>query len=411
MKRLLASLAVAAVALTPLALAHARVLAAPGPAFRDVCAVPDPHATRCYALIRSGVTQPSISSPAFPSGFHPADLQAAYNLPSATAGQSQTVAIVDVYDDPKAESDLAVYRQQFGLPPCTTANGCFKKVNELGQTSPLPPASLFGNWQVEESLDVDMVSAICPKCHIILIEAFNPKHSPDDNGNLAVGDNTAAKMGANAVSNSFGTSNGEFPELLQLDKLLNHPGIAYTASSGDSGYKLAWPASSQYVTSVGGTSLYKTSAVPRGWYETAWSCKSGFGCLLFGGTNSGCSKYEAKPSWQHDPSCARRTIGDVSAVANPATGLSVYDTYKQSGWLVVGGTSASSPIVAGIYALAGNGASLTYGSYPYSHNSPSTLNDVTRGSNGTCGGSYLCTAKVGYDGPTGLGTPNGTGAF
>lgn len=397
MKRLLASLVIVTVALTPMALAGARTLAAPGPAFSDVCAVPNPAATRCYAIVHN-VTQPAASSPSFPSGYHPADLQSAYKLPSATAGKGQTVAIVDVYDDPKAESDLAVYRKQFGLPPCTTANGCFKKVNELGQTSPLPSGSTFGGWQVEESLDIDMVSAICPNCHILLIEAYNPKHSPDDNSNLAVGDNTAAKLGATEVSNSFGTSNGEFPRLLQLDKLLNHPGIAYTASSGDSGYKAAWPASSQYVTSVGGTSLLKAPGTPRGWTETAWS-----------GAGSFCSTIEPKPSWQHDPLCKMRTFADVSAVADPATGVAFYDSYPSGGWGVVGGTSVASPIIASVYALAGNAAQTVYGSYPYSHTS--SFYDITQGSNGSCGGTYLCTAKPGYDGPTGWGTPNGVGGF
>lgn len=153
----------------------------------------------------------------------------------------------------------------------------------------------------------------------------------------------------------------------------------------------------------------------RGWTETAWS-----------GSGSGCSAFEPKPAWQHDPGCARRTVADVSADADPATGLGVYDTYNScgsnalcdllisfglvqgaDGWVQVGGTSLSSPVIASVYALAG--AAVTAGSYPYSHTG--SLFDVTSGSNGSCGGSYLCTSGPGYDGPTGLGTPNGTGAF
>jgi subtilase family serine protease len=370
---------------------------ASGPGIRDVCAVPDPRATRCYAVVQTGVVQLAATSAQFPSGFHPADLRSAYNLPSATAGHGQTVAIVDVYDDPNAESDLAVYRRQFGLPPCTTANGCFTKVNEFGQATPLPPANPAGGWQSEESLDLDMVSAICPNCHILLIEAFNPHQSPDDNANLAIGDNTAARLGATAVSNSFGTSNGEFPALLRLDQLLNHPGIAYTASSGDNGYRASWPASSQYVTAVGGTSLSRAAGTTRGWSETAWS-----------GAGSFCSPIEPKPSWQHDPGCSMRTYADVSAVADPFTGVAVYDTFQSSGWQVFGGTSVASPIIASVYALAGNAAQTVYGSYPYLH--PGGLYDITSGSNGSCG-TYICNAGPGYDGPTGLGTPNGVGSF
>ncbi|HYS35264.1 MAG TPA: peptidase S8, partial [Pseudonocardiaceae bacterium] len=191
---------------------------------------------------------------------------------------------------------------------------------------------------------------------------------------------------------------------------------AITASSGDSGFGVLWPASSPFVTGVGGTSLAK-AANARGWTETAWS-----------GAGSGCSAFEAKPAWQQDTGCAKRTVADVSAVADPNTGVAVYDTYNTcgsssfcdllislgavagaDGWVQVGGTSASSPIVASVYALAGNTASINYGSFPYSHTA--SLFDVTSGSNGSCGGTYLCTAGAGYDGPTGLGTPNGTGAF
>jgi subtilase family serine protease len=342
-----------------------------------------------------------------PTGLLPADLQSAYKV-AGLSGAGRTVAIVDAYDDPNAEADLAHYRSQLGLPACTTANGCFKKVNQNGQASPLPAAD-YG-WAEEISLDLDMVSAICPDCHILLVEA----DEPTDASLGAAVDTAAATSGVVAISNSYGGA--EDSTILAADAHFDHPGIAVTASSGDSGYGVSWPASSQYVTAVGGTTLTKADNA-RGWTETAWS-----------GAGSGCSAYEPKPSWQHDTACAKRTVADVSAVADPNTGVGVYDTYNScgtsslcdllislglaqglDGWATVGGTSASSPIVASVYALAGNTGSTTYGSYPYAHTS--SLFDVTSGSNGSCGGTYLCTAGTGYDGPTGLGTPNGTGGF
>ena len=355
-----------------------------------------------------------------PSGYGPADLQNAYKLTSASssAGSGQTVAIVDAYDDPNAESDLGVYRSTYGLPACTTANGCFHKVNESGVAGSYPTAD--AGWATEISLDIEMVSAICPQCHILLVEASSANQS-----DLSAAENTAARLGANAISNSYGGS--EASSETASDSSYNHPGIAITASSGDSGYGVEYPAASPYVTAVGGTTLNSASNA-RGWTESAWS-----------GAGAGCSSYEAKPSWQHDAGCAKRTVADVSAVADPNTGVAVYDTYgggggnaficaltgtdcpQPTGWFVVGGTSVSSPIIASVYALAGNATSVTYGSYPYGH--AASLFDVTSGSDGggaagflglggtsSCG-SYLCNAGPGYDGPTGLGTPDGTGAF
>jgi subtilase family serine protease len=323
---------------------------------------------------------------ASPGGLNPVDLRSAYKLPS-TGGSGRTVAIVDAFDDPNAESDLATYRAQFGLPPCTTANGCFRKVNQNGGTT--PPRSDVG-WAEEISLDLDMVSAICPNCRILLVEASSASFN-----NLGTAVNRAAAMGAVAISNSYG--GGEFStETSAENTFFNHPGIAVTASSGDSGFGVSFPASSRFVTAVGGTRLTRASNT-RGWTETAWS-----------GAGSGCSRFITKPSWQHDTGCSRRTVADVSAVADPATGVSVFDTFGGvGGWLVFGGTSVSAPIIASVYALVGN--SVNAGSFPYSHTG--SLFDVTSGSNGSCSGSYLCTARAGYDGPTGLGTPNGTGAF
>jgi subtilase family serine protease len=331
-----------------------------------------------------GIT-PNASSP---SGYNPVDLQSAYKLPSSTAGSGQTVAIVDAYNDPNAESDLAVYRSQFGLSACTTSNGCFRKVDQNGGTK--YPRSNSG-WSEEISLDLDMVSAICPDCHILLVEASSNSFT-----NLGIAVNTAVSLRANTVSNSYGgsESSGE----TNYASYYNHAGVVITASSGDNGYGVQVPAAYNTVVAVGGTSLTKSSNT-RGWTETAWS-----------GAGSGCSAYISKPSWQTDSGCASRTVADVSAVADPNTGVSVYDTYGQgTGWMVFGGTSVASPIIASVYALAGNASSTNAASSLYSHTS--SLFDVTSGSNGSCGGSYLCTAGSGYDGPTGLGTPNGTGAF
>jgi subtilase family serine protease len=320
------------------------------------------------------------------AGYTPCDLSSAYALTSLTGGSGQTVAIVDAYDDPHAEADLAVYRAAYGLPACTTANGCFRKVNQNGGTT-YPPANI--GWAEEISLDLDMVSAVCPNCHILLVEAKS-----NSLGNLLIAENQAAALGATAISNSWGAS--EFSSETSYDGYFQH-GIPITASSGDAGYGVSWPASSPNVTAVGGTTL-EPAGNARGWSETVWS-----------GAGSGCSLYEPKPPAQTDSSCAHRTVADVSAVADPGSGVATYDTYGQPGWLVFGGTSVAAPIIASVYALAGNGATITTPAYAYAHTS--ALFDVTSGSNGQCGNTYLCTAFAGYDGPTGLGTPNGTGGF
>ncbi|MBV8302845.1 MAG: S53 family peptidase [Acidimicrobiia bacterium] len=358
---------------------------------RAVCGLAPEGVARCNARIRTGddgVTAAANGSPA-PGAYGPADLQSAYNLPSATAGAGQTVAIVDAYDQPNVEADLAAYRSQYGLPACTTANGCFRKINEQGASGPLPGANV--GWGQEISLDVEMVSAICPNCHIVLVEANSAYFS-----DLGTGENTAARL-ANAISNSYGGSEarGETAD----DAYYNHPGVAITVSSGDGGYGVEYPASSGYVTAVGGTSLVPANN-SRGWTESAWS-----------GAGSGCSGYEPKPAWQTDTGCNARTVADVSAVADPNTGVAVYDSYGSGGsnWYVFGGTSVASPIIAAVYALGGNTGSVRNGSTPYAN--PTSLFDVVSGSNGSCGGSYLCSAQPGYDGPTGLGTPDGTGAF
>jgi subtilase family serine protease len=350
----------------------------------------------CDALARTDSFarwQRSLS--ALPPGYGPSDLRSAYNLP-ASGGSGATVAVVDAYDNPNAEADLATYRAQYGLSSCTTANGCFRKINQRGSASPLPAPD--AGWAGEISLDLDMVSAVCPACKIMLVEADSNYVS-----DLGTAVNTAVALGAKYVSNSYGGS--EYSDETTSDnQYFNHPGVAVTFSAGDSGYGPEYPAASRYVTAVGGTSLTRSSTA-RGWSESVWGSTSGGE-----GAGSGCSAHETKPSWQTDSGCSRRTLDDVSAVADPATGVAVYNSYNAPGWQVYGGTSAASPIVAGTYALAGAPAANTYpSSYPYTHRS--SLNDVTTGANGTCSPAYLCTAQPGYDGPTGLGTPNTTTAF
>lgn len=360
----------------------------------------------CFAEARTDITrhtahQLAVTPNATVSGYGPSQLQSAYNLTSASAsgGSGQTVAIVDAYDDPNAASDLATYRTQFGLPACTVANGCFTKVSQTGSTTSLPPAApASDDWTGEESLDFDMVSAACPNCKILLVEATSPTDA-----NLGTAVNEAVTLGAKYVSNSYGGSE-DSSQTSEDTSYYNHPGVVITASSGDEAYGAEYPAASRYVTAVGGTSL-STSTNARGWTESVWKTSSTEG----GG--SGCSAYDTKPTWQTDTGCTKRTIADVAADADPATGVAVYDSYNgEGGWNVYGGTSASSPFIASVYALAGTPASGTYpASYPYAHTA--NLYDVTTGNNGTCSPSYLCTAGVGYDGPTGLGTPNGIAAF
>jgi subtilase family serine protease len=321
----------------------------------------------CTVVINSAIaaigdiTTPSNLLP----GLHPADLQNAYSLPAQNAGG--TVGIVVAYDDPVAESDLAIYRNAFGLPACTSANGCFEKVNEQGATGSYPAADL--NWSVETSLDVDMVSAVCPQCKIVLIEANS--NTLDD---LGAAVDTVAKLGTAAINNSYYAAewDGETTE----DAHYNHPGIAVTVSAGDDAQPF-YPATSPYVTSVGGTTLSGSSG---SWSESPWAY-----------TGQGCSAYETKPDWQGSNSCkGKRSEVDVAAVADPQTGVSVYDS-TAGGWLVAGGTSVGAPLVAAAYALSGNPQGPAY---LYAHKS--AFDDIP---------------PAGYDWPTGLGSPRGVGGF
>jgi subtilase family serine protease len=311
----------------------------------------------CDALVRTDSQAKTVQPNALPAGYGPADLQSAYKLPSSTAGAGQTVAIVDAQDDPNAESDLATYRSTYGLPACTTANGCFRKVNQNGAASPLPAAD--AGWAGEISLDVDMVSAICPNCHILLVEASSATLA-----NLGTAVNTAVALGAKYVSNSYGGGDSS------PSSAYNHPGVAITASTGDDGFGVEYPASDSHVTAVGGTSLTRDASA-RGWNETAWS-----------GAGSGCSTVNPKPAWQTAVTqCARKANADVSAVADPNTGVAVNVTFGGTGFTVFGGTSASAPITASVYALAGAPAATSSpASFPWSH--PGNLFDVLRTAGG-----------------------------
>ena len=371
---------------------------------RNVCTAAVPGLAHCdaHVVTADGGAAP-LATPSYQYGYSPQDLASAYKWSGPTGSSwnwnGQTVAIVDAYDNPNAASDLATYRSQFGLPPCPAAvNGCFDKRNQRGGTA--PPAGDTG-WGQEIDLDIEMVSAVCPNCKILLVESDSNSFA-----DLGAAVNEASTLGANAISNSYGAS--EFLGETSYAGPYYHPGVAITVSSGDGGYGVEVPAAYNTVVAVGGTSL--TSAVnSRGWSESAWN-----------GAGSGCSAQISKRSWQTDTGCGRRTVADVSAVADPNTGVAVYDSYGSTGganWYVFGGTSVAAPIIASVYGLAKNANTIDYAArLPYA--SPGKLFDVASGSNGNCSrgkrntsSKYLCTAGPGYDGPTGLGTPNGIGGF
>ena len=352
-----------------------------------------PGYVRCHALksVTKNAAGEIMPAAAAPGGLNPVDLISAYKLPT-TGGAGLTIAIVDAMDAVNAESDLATYRSQFGLPACTTANGCFRKVNQNGAASPLPAGD--AGWAEEISLDIDMASAICPSCKILLVEATSPTTA-----NLGAAVNTAVALGATVVSNSYGGGESA-SDPTTTNSFYNHPGVGIFASSGDGGFGVEYPAASITVTAVGGTHLVRNTST-RGWIETVW----GTAANTNGGAGSGCSTVEPLPSFQTQATtgCARRAVADVSAVADPATGVSVFDSVS-GGWLVFGGTSVASPVVASIYALTGHGSA----GPAFAWQNTGNFFDVLTGTNGSCGGTQLCVARAGWDGPTGWGSPNGT---
>jgi subtilase family serine protease len=370
----------------------------------DVCSNPN-EAHHCRAKVHARALQHlrrAAATPTLPpasDGYGPADLASAYNYNPALKSNA-TIAVVDVYSYAALESDLAAYRSAFGLPACGAADGCLTIVdNGGGQEDP-------SGWGVETALDVDMASAACPNCKLMVILADPNSASSLDDANA-----TAAQMGATVISNSWGGNYSKTtdPGFEKTD--FNQPGIAIFVAAGDNGFTSTadYPSTSEHVIAVGGTNLVKDSSA-RGWSETVWGLDA---AQDNGAGGSSCQKDTTnfkKPSWQtgivSTTVCAGRAATDVAAVADPQTSVAVYNS-SQGGWLMggVGGTSAASPLTAGIFALTGNGSA--DGSFSYAHTS--AFYDVTSGTNkaaNTCSG-LICNAAVGWDGPTGNGTPNG----
>ncbi len=367
---------------------------------RQVCDAQEVDGVKCHArVVSDSKGGPRVN--AVPSGYGPKQFLGAYNLSGlASSNPAPLIAIVDAYNHPRIASDLDTYSATFGIPKLPSCSGpiknsqtpCFQKMNQNGGTSSFPKSN--SGWALEIALDVEVAHAACQNCRILLVEANSASYS-----NLLKAIDTAVANNAMVVSGSWGS--GEFSSENSFDSHFNKPGVAFTFSAGDSGFGTSYPAASPYVTAVGGTTLLLN---PDNSYlsESTWS-----------GTGSGCSVYEAKPAWQHDALCGNRTIGDVAADADPATGAAVYDSvsyFGRSGWFQAGGTSLSAPLIAAVYALQGVPSGLQANSAPYSQGNSLNLHDIVSGSNGSCG-NYLCTAQLGYDGPTGLGTPNGTSAF
>jgi hypothetical protein len=419
---------------------------AAAPAFEHACAAPTPGSAACDAiqlLLPSRNWHPgpagkpgsagggTVSLPS--SGYYPGDLQSAYALAKAAAAfgpgpNAPTVAIVDAYDDPYAASDLSTYRSTLNgatdpntgivdgtIPPLCSPSGTtgcvtFKKVNQSGGTR--YPRGNSG-WGEEISVDVDMISAICPNCNITLVEA-----SSDSFSNLETAVSYAKSLGPAAVTNSYGGS--EFSSETSYNGTYSAAtSTAVTAATGDNGYGVEFPAAAPDLSAVGGTSLtYTGTGSGLAWNpQTVWSS-----------AGSGCSAYESMPSWQNDSSvyylssvCGNRQVGDVAAVADPNTGVAVYDTYGEPGWMVFGGTSVAAQVIGGVYGLAAGGGTIQaspsalYTDASTGFTTPTAgLTPVGSGSTTNCG-DYLCNAgdslSSGYNGPTGLGTPSGAGAF
>lgn len=349
-----------------------RQISLPASSFHPVCSGSRLNQAQCDVLVGPAV-EPAIG------GITQPEILQAYNL-KPTGGKGQIVAIVNAYDNPNAESDLAAYRSYFGIP---AAN--FTKYNQTGQTSNYPAGNT--GWGLEEDLDIEMVSVSCPLCTIYLVEA-NSNGSND----LSAAEAEAVKLGATVVSNSYDGGG-----MVQSD--FSQKGITYVASAGDAAYGINYPASYDTVVSVGGTVLVSAKG-KRGYSEVIWP-DSGAGCST-----------QPKPSWQKDPGCKNRTANDVSAVA---TNVAEYDTYGHSGWFTVAGTSISSPLIGGFFGEAGNSTKQNGGQNLWGKKAQKHLYPVLIGSDGSCSGSYLCTAGTkqygNYSGPGGWGSPNGDKAF
>jgi hypothetical protein len=354
----------------------------------DARCAPDPARVTCYALIQPVPTRPSTLTSSGP--YAPSDLRNAYRVPASNT--TATVAVIEAFGASSAERDLGVYRRSFGLPACTVANNCLQIMNQDGGPQ-LPESSQSSGWQDETMLDLEMVSAICPSCHLLLVQSRT-----DYLTDMMQAVDQAVAQGAKYISMSWGT-----PEQADGPHLTPVPGVVYVAASGDAGYGTAYPAADPSVVSVGGTSLYRDGSA-RGWSDSVWHNSSG-------GTGGGCSSAEVQPAWQRaiaglSSACGNRSMNDVSIVADPNTGMYIYD---QGRWVEGGGTSAGAPMIAAIFAIAGRPSTAVPASaIPYQH--PGAFADVTKGSNGSCG-KALCAAHVGYDTPSGLGVPQGVGGF
>jgi hypothetical protein len=389
---------IAALAVTPVAQAEE---------LTPVCSAASEGNVQCMSFEVSGVTGAEGGGEG--GGISPENIRSAYKLPASGGKEpeQQTVAIVDAFNDPNAESDLKKYREKYKLSECTEANKCFKKVNQKGEAGSYPSSE--PSWSTEISLDLDMVSAACPECHILLVESTNSGFA-----NMDAAENEAATLKATEISDSWGGA--EHSTETSEDSAFEHPGIPITVAAGDECYindcdggsRPWWPAAAPSVIAVGGTELKKATN-SRGWNEAVWyESESKYGPV---GTGSGCSLYEAKPSWETGSSCSKRTDNDVAAVGACDSALSVYDSYEKAGWLLVCGTSAATPIVAGVEALSSSAARKDGPELFPKLGAKGKLFDITEGSNynkldASCG-SYLCEAEVGYDGPTGWGTPDG----
>jgi subtilase family serine protease len=320
-----------------------------------------------------------------PQSGTPLYLQQAYDLTALSAqGANQTVAVVDAYNDSTAATDLATFRADSGLPACATSTGCLRVLNQLGAAA--PPTASSSSWSVEESLDVDAVSALCPNCKIVLVEA-----NSSGNMDMQTAIQAAVGAGANFISNSWSMQSARSP----FSSNFSYPGVSVLAAAGDDGTatsgQSAYPAALPDVTAVGGTTLNATAASPRGFAETAWD-----------DTGSGCDTYEAAPSWQPQTGCAGRAYNDISADGDPGTGLDVYDS-QDGGWLQVGGSSLAAPLAAAYEAVT----ALNGTTPQWAYSDETLLNGVLSGSNGACSLALICNAGNGWNGPGGAGSISG----
>ena len=338
----------------------------------------------------------------------PSDIQAAYRLPSSGA-PGQTIAVVSAYDDPAAEADLSKYLAEFRLPRCTTRSGCFRRVNQEGKAGAYPGSDpTGGNWIVESALGVETARGVCGSCSILLVEANGA-----DQADLSAAVATAARLGAQVIETSFSPPE-QAGDTSSYASDYTHTGSVVVAATGDSGYTggVTFPAAFPDVIAVGGTHLNFNSQDNYG-NETVWNSAGQ-------GSGSGCSLYTPAAVWQatfaRSVGCgSMRAVADVSAVADP--GELVYITNvegtKGGAWYQVGGTSLSSPVIAAALGLAGGGGGTAPRLlYERAHTDPGAFHDIVTGATVGCVGKQpICAARRGYDGPTGLGTPNGLAAF